>query len=506
MRKTLSLKKAGTSKNQKSITDFLKGATNGASQKLPTANKIDVELEKTSDNKTVKRKASSQIVDESDLEEFDKKLNAQHGSLRKTPKKCKTENKISPKKRSPNKENIFTKIKSPKKNLLIDFDGAGKSTQEADKSSPKLEQTCPTPPNAKNNIENHVLPGKINNGIKDKSCIFQNGDKPDHKIKVVTPSKLSPHNSNGHVLSPKLRRSKTPKKSPLQEFFCSPVNILTTPEKLLKEVLSPSKSGSTVKVLDFGSDNFCDDFGDEWDINDMEEVLEKMLQDGIENLDLSTMQRCEIMSAKKITNRIELRLKNNNDMRATCFVEGFWIDTPLVPGDIVSVLASRDSSGHYIVTNTSGLLVLRPDHLISSTSVVAGVFCKRKAVLQERWRGIDSANMAEKDKSTVPRPEPGLRGYFSCTLHQIRIWLQMTTGILIHELVQKALTQKIVSTERLRSVTDDIIKESVDRLFDAGLSEEEARNTVYKYIPPLADFMNTYVTDKPPTVAVSLDC
>lgn len=70
------------------------------------------------------------------------------------------------------------------------------------------------------------------------------------------------------------------------------------------------------------------------------------------------------------------------------------LDTPLSQSDIVSVLATRDASGHYSVTNTSGLLVLRPDHLISSTSVVAGVFCKRKAVLQERWRGIDSANMA----------------------------------------------------------------------------------------------------------------
>lgn len=82
----------------------------------------------------------------------------------------------------------------------------------------------------------------------------------------------------------------------------------------------------------------------------------------------------------------------------------------------------------------------------------------------------------------------------------------MTTGILIHELVQKALTEKITATDRLRSLTDNIIKESVERLFDAGLSEEEARNAVYKYIPPLADFMNTYVADKPPTVAVCCVC
>ncbi|XP_022831974.1 DNA replication ATP-dependent helicase/nuclease DNA2 [Spodoptera litura] len=471
MRKTLSLKKAGPSKNQKSITDFLKSANNGTnqSQKPLAADKKDSVQERITDNKTAKRKASL-IIDDNDFEEFDE--NPNNGRSKSTPKKIKTENKTespyfknSPKKRSPNKENIFTKTMSPKKNLMIYFDASGsKNTKESDKSSPKLGKISLTPPNAKNSIDNHVSPDKTNNSVNDKSCIFQNGDKVDHKRGVVTPKKLSPINSNGHVPSPKLRRSKTPKKSPLQEFFCSPINILSTPEKILTEILSPSKSGSTVKVLDFGTEELCDDFGDEWDLNDMEE-------DGIENLDLTTMQRCEILSAKNVTNRIELKLKSADDKRATCFVEGFWIDTPLVPGDIVSVLASRDSSGHYIVTNTSGLLVLRPDHLISSTSVVAGVFCKRKAVLQERWRGIDSANMA------------------------------MTTGILIHELVQIALSDKITATDRLRSVTDDIIKESVERLFDAGLSEEEARNVVYKYIPPLADFMNTYVADKPPTVA-----
>lgn len=82
----------------------------------------------------------------------------------------------------------------------------------------------------------------------------------------------------------------------------------------------------------------------------------------------------------------------------------------------------------------------------------------------------------------------------------------MTTGILIHELVQKALTQKITSIEQLRLNTDSIIKESVERLYDAGLSEEEARSNIYKYVPPLADFMNTYVVDKPPTVAVNNIC
>lgn len=41
-------------------------------------------------------------------------------------------------------------------------------------------------------------------------------------------------------------------------FSCSPISSLITPEKKLKDALSPSKCGSTVKTLDFGSDSELD--------------------------------------------------------------------------------------------------------------------------------------------------------------------------------------------------------------------------------------------------------
>ena len=36
--------------------------------------------------------------------------------------------------------------------------------------------------------------------------------------------------------------------------------------------------------------------------------------------------------------------------------------------------------------------MVNPDYLISGTSVVAGVFCRRKAVLNERFKGFDAGN------------------------------------------------------------------------------------------------------------------
>ncbi|KPJ03942.1 DNA2-like helicase [Papilio xuthus] len=174
------------------------------------------------------------------------------------------------------------------------------------------------------------------------------------------------------------------------------------------------------------------------------------------------MTRCEVLSAKLNGHVLEVKVQSE-DLRATCYIEGICLQE----GDIISILAVRNPSGQFHVNNTAGLIVFRPDYLLSSTSVVAGVFCQRKAVLQERWRGIDSANVA------------------------------MTIGILIHELVQKALTDRIMSKERLRFETDKIIKDSIQMLFDAGLSEEEARSNMEMYIIPLSEFMDTYMTEKP---------
>lgn len=83
----------------------------------------------------------------------------------------------------------------------------------------------------------------------------------------------------------------------------------------------------------------------------------------------------------------------------------------------------------------------------------------------------------------------------------------MTIGTLIHELVQKALTQNIQNIQQLSKEADRIIKESIQLLYDAGLSEDEVRTDMQAYIQPLAEFMQTYLAKKPPSSApVSTSC
>ncbi|XP_038216525.1 DNA replication ATP-dependent helicase/nuclease DNA2 [Zerene cesonia] len=297
----------------------------------------------------------------------------------------------------------------------------------------------------------------------------------DHGIlknaKSISPDKVV-SNGNDYEMSKPIKVLRTPEKihksskkscSPNSSINKSLTNSVGSPSfkefPLQLNECSPSKCGSTVRVLEFeqNGSNVDDLFDEEWGIEETDE-------DCKEDLDLSSMQRCEILSVASHPMKLELRLKNDLDNRCTCFVEGVWINTPLKPGEIVSILARKNEMGQFTINNTYGLLSLRPDHLISTTSVVAGVFCKRKAVLQERWKGIDSANTA------------------------------MTIGILIHELVQKALTQHIAKVTDLRAICDELIKQSTHMLYDAGICEKEARNNMEMYITPLADFMQLYMS------------
>lgn len=51
----------------------------------------------------------------------------------------------------------------------------------------------------------------------------------------------------------------------------------------------------------------------------------------------------------------------------------------------------------------SGLIVVHPDILISGTSVVSSLFCQRKAVLSERFRGTEPTNQIMLNGTLVHR-------------------------------------------------------------------------------------------------------
>ncbi|XP_048482522.1 DNA replication ATP-dependent helicase/nuclease dna2-like [Plutella xylostella] len=485
MPKALSLKKvSGPAKNQKSITAFF--TNSNGNQKTGTSKSV-AEPTKPQQGTPLKRKASSPLnndakhymppqndtkiiengittgIKEEKVSPMKKETDLKHkGNIIKEnhvnllcleQDKCDSNNfkiivsnsRQSPRKAKNSNDRANKKISS--KPLLNDHaEAIAKNKSRIPLSAIKSEQ-----------IENKNHVDRIENSTKDKNTdgVTESCSKMEIKI---SPKKKD-------IKSPgRIQKTTTPKKSPVaapSELRRSPrIAKLQTPDKAPNK--SPIKNASSVKVaLDF--DNVDDMFGDDWGNTDLVEECS-------EDLDLSTMQRCEVVSVEHQGGCKVLRLKGTDDKQATCSIEGIWSETPVTPGEIISIIASRDPTGRFAVTTTSGLLVLRSDHLMSTTSVVAGVFCRRKAVLQERFKGVDSANSA------------------------------MTMGILIHELVQIALTSRLSSLQDLRATADTLIAQSTQMLYDAGLTVEETRMNMEIYLAPLSEFMRNYVVDKPGNV------
>lgn len=120
-------------------------------------------------------------------------------------------------------------------------------------------------------------------------------------------------------------------------------------------------------------------------------------------LDLSTWKRCIVDNCQRNSNNCDLILtghedtgkcdeqKTNSGTKMMCRLQHFWSQCRIEVGDIISIIAIWNVKLHsYCVTNTDGFVVVRPDFLISGTTVVSGLFCMRKAILQDRFKGIEA--------------------------------------------------------------------------------------------------------------------
>lgn len=122
-------------------------------------------------------------------------------------------------------------------------------------------------------------------------------------------------------------------------------------------------------------------------------------------LDITTWKRCVINDCQRSSDNTELIISgyedpirsgkqplNNIDKLMVCHLQHSWSQCKIDVGDIVSIIAAwNPKSQCYCITNLNGFIVIRPDLLVSGTTVVSGLFCMRKAILADRFKGIESA-------------------------------------------------------------------------------------------------------------------
>ncbi|BFG01759.1 DNA replication ATP-dependent helicase/nuclease DNA2 [Drosophila madeirensis] len=278
---------------------------------------------------------------------------------------------------------------------------------------------------------------------------------------------------------------------------------MSAPPPTSKRVLTPSKEnvptspnqGPAKKVksnsdLDTGDDvenkcgddvkNDCGD--DEFDKIFLAALDEMEADESAHKLDLSTWQRCVIeeleMDTESSSLLVKLLVKKSPEVAdepqtAKCHVHAPWNVSDMKQGDIVSLLAKwQPSQSVYVVDKKHGFCVTNPDFLISGTTVTGALFCRRKAVLQERFRGLQWNNRV------------------------------MVVGTLVHELFQRVLTDKTYTRSHVLTILKYMLQNPYygQFLYGGGITHQEITEEMQRFVNPIVRFANQFLLDKIPTM------
>lgn len=199
--------------------------------------------------------------------------------------------------------------------------------------------------------------------------------------------------------------------------------------------------------------------------------------------DVYSLGRHKVIECDKTGNVQEVRLvvspiDKTQKCKKICILRDFWLNTFVKVGDVVHIHAdwyesfdeNFESYELAIIDCRSGLIVVKPDLLVSGTSVVSSLFCQRKAVLSERFRGIEPTNQV------------------------------MLNGTLVHRLLQKALIGKFYDTPSLNKIADALLCDpsTIHDLYGANILKCELKESISGYIPMVKTFIDKYVVAKNP--------
>ncbi len=184
-----------------------------------------------------------------------------------------------------------------------------------------------------------------------------------------------------------------------------------------------------------------------------------------------------------------LRLKSEDGEDVDCLLKQSWArhaSENVSEGDTVNVLDPSTPSSEaaapnsVVVDDTSGLLVVNPDRLVSGTSIVATMFCQRKALLGEMFKGFEGGNKT------------------------------MFVGTVLHELLQESLKSKAASTADISDALSRIMKRKtiVMDMLTLGISADDLKKETEPFLPHVLYFIEKYVLGKassggPPNPAFS---
>ncbi|XP_068614155.1 DNA replication ATP-dependent helicase/nuclease DNA2-like [Brachionichthys hirsutus] len=153
----------------------------------------------------------------------------------------------------------------------------------------------------------------------------------------------------------------------------------------------------------------------------------------------------------------------------TCVLIDGWEDTPVRRGDVVHLEGEGDG-GSWLVDREHGFLVLRPDSLISGTSISSSIRCMRQAVLGDMFKSTDGGSK------------------------------EMLKGSMVHEIFQNAATAKDFSMKTLSDLADQSLcsPQYLGDMYSLGVSQEEMKEELYQYLPSIERWAEEYLSSPTP--------
>ncbi|KAI9794693.1 MAG: Tripartite DNA replication factor [Piccolia ochrophora] len=149
-----------------------------------------------------------------------------------------------------------------------------------------------------------------------------------------------------------------------------------------------------------------------------------------------------------------------------------WFDTPCTLGAYVHVIGEFTREGQCIIDNDNNMLILHPDHLISSTVVADSFGCTRRAVLQDRVKATNEASPPQ------------------------------VYGHILHEIFQEAMRANRWDNAWLQDVIEQIVMRYVEDIAAINLEVHQAVAHLMSKMPQLQAWAEVFVQAKPQAEAI----
>ncbi|XP_050539409.1 DNA replication ATP-dependent helicase/nuclease DNA2 isoform X2 [Daktulosphaira vitifoliae] len=212
---------------------------------------------------------------------------------------------------------------------------------------------------------------------------------------------------------------------------------------------------STIDDVDFCSELFLDD----WITSSLPTF---------KNLDLSKPRRCTVTKIEKKPPIIYLTLNCciNSEEQSLCALSGVWFNSSFDVGDIVTVMAEK-CTDVWSINNDIGFVTRHSDFLVSGTTIVGSLFCTRRSVLTDIYKGLDCT--------------PAI----------------MVTGTLLHQLLQTVLKSKMFHSSHITALINEITNSSgfIHTLYESNMELDKTKKELMEFIPKIQNFVGTYITD-----------